>query len=134
MAKSRAENRPTRIPVSGRRDVLTVAESDKDPNFVYRWVNDSKGNINRYLEGGYELVNDDLEIGDDNIDRPTNLASVVSKGVGGGITAYLMRIKREWYEEDRAAFATRVNESEEDMKRTLNSGKDGTYGNVSISK
>lgn len=47
-AKNRGENRPSRVPVSGRRDVMTVA--DQDPNFVYRWVNDVGNRIDQFLK------------------------------------------------------------------------------------
>jgi len=129
-AKKRGENRPNRVPVSGRRDVLTVA--DKDENFVYRWVNDTDNRITQFQEGGYELVSGDVGVGMASIDNPDDIASTVSKQVGNNVTAYLMRIKREWYEEDRSKQAKTVDENEADMKRTLNSGKDGTYGKVDI--
>jgi len=66
-AKNRNTKRPQRVPVSGRRDVLTV--TDKDEAFVYRWVNDTQGRIDQFLAGGYELVQDDVKVGDDSIDN-----------------------------------------------------------------
>lgn len=129
-AKNRNTKRPQRVPVSGRRDVLTV--TDKDEAFVYRWVNDTQGRIDQFLAGGYELVQDDVKVGDDSIDSSSDISSMISKQ-SGDITQYLMRISREFYEEDRATAAKAVNESEADMKRTLNNGKDGTYGSVKIS-
>jgi len=130
-AKNRGNNRPNRVPVSGRRDVMTVA--DKDNAFVYRWVNDTQGRIDQFLAGGYEFVQDDLAVGDISIDSSSDISSMVSKGVGSGTTAYLMRISKELYNEDRAAANRAIDESESDMKRTLNSGNDGTYGEVKIS-
>lgn len=130
-AKERGESRIERVPVSGKRDVMTVA--DKDDAYVYYWVNDVDNHIDKFQKGGYELVQDDVKVGDTSIDNPKGIDSTVSKGVGGGITAYLMRIKREWYEEDRQTAAKKTNDTEADMKRTLNSGQDGTYGNVTIS-
>ena len=130
-AKSRGSNRPVRTPVSGRRDVMTVANTDEA--FVYRWVNDTQGRIDLFLKGGYEFVQEDLAVGDKSVDSTSDISSMVSKGVGGGTTAYLMRISKEFYEEDRAAANRAIDENEADMKRTLNSGKDGTYGSVKIS-
>jgi len=129
-AKNRKSKRPDRVPVSGRRDVLTVA--DKDEAFVYRWVNDTQGRIDQFLAGGYDFVQDDLKVGDDSVDNSKDISSMISKQ-SGDITQYLMRIAREFYEEDRATAAEATNESEADMKRTLNNGKDGTYGQVNIS-
>lgn len=129
--ESRAVGRPKkRIPVSGHRDVLTV--QGKQEGFVYRWVNDVDSRIARFKAAGYELVEDDVEVGTPTVDNPGKYGSVVSKDVGRGTTAYLMRIPEEFYSEDQAAKMRQVDESEADMKRTLNSGHDGTYGSVKI--
>lgn len=130
-AKNRGENRPERVPVSGRRDVMTVA--GKDPAFVYRWVNDVGNRINQFKKGGYEMVQDDVEVGENSVDSSSDTSSMVTKGVGNDVTAYLMRIKREWYDEDRAKDAKAIDNDEADMKRTLNNGANGTYGKVDIS-
>ena len=53
-AKTRKQARPVRTPVSGRRDIMTVA--GKDDAFVYRWVTDVKDRISRFVAGGYEHV------------------------------------------------------------------------------
>lgn len=133
---TRAEKRPTRsnkrIPVSGNRNVMTVL--DRDPNFSYRWVNDnSDGRIDRFKLGGWELVEKkDHTVGDKDVNSSTGATSLVTKMVGKNITAYLMRISMEFYEEDQAAKISAIAESEEDMKRQLNSGKEGTYGSVKM--
>lgn len=57
---------------------------------------------------------------------------MVSMQVGGNTTAYLMRISREWYDEDMDKHAQSIDKGEADMKRTLNSGANGTYGKVDI--
>jgi len=129
-AKNRGESRPERVPVSGRRDVMTV--TGKDEAYVYRWVNDSQGRIDQFLQGGYEHVAEKMKVGQNSIDSSSDVSSMTTKS-SGDMTQYLMRIKREFYEEDRADAAQSVNETEADMKRTLNSGNDGTYGNVDIS-
>ncbi len=129
-AKNRGSKRPERIPVSGRRDVMTVI--GKDDAYVYRWVSDDAGRIDRFIAGGYAVVDEDVRVGQDDIDSSRDIASTVTKQ-SGGLTQYLMRIRRDWYEEDQAAKAKVINETEEDMKRTLNNGKDGTYGNVKFS-
>lgn len=129
--ESRATGRPTRrIPVSGYRDILSV--DGKEDGFVYRWVNDIDNRIQRFQQGGYELVDHDVEVGQRTVDNPGKYGSVVSKDVGKGRTAYLMRIPEEFYKEDQQAKQREVKRTEDDMKRTLNSGRDGTYGEVKI--
>lgn len=129
--ESRAVGRPKkRIPVSGHRDVLTV--EGKQEGYVYRWVNDVDSRITRFQAAGYELVEADVQVGARTVDNPGKFGSVVSKNVGRGVTAYLMRIPEEFYKEDQAAKLKEVDEKEADMKRTLNSGRDGTYGSVKI--
>jgi len=133
---TRAENRPTRetkrVPVSGNRNVMTV--TDLDPNYSYRWVNDtSDGRIERFQLGGWELVErKDHKVGDRTAGTSKGTTSLITKMVGKDVTAFLMRINMEFYEEDQAAKQVAISESEEDMKRQLNSGNDGTYGSVNF--
>jgi len=134
MAKSKAKNRPNRtskrVPLSEQRGILTVR--DKDENYEYRWVNDKDSRIETLQQRGYEFVDDDVEVGDKDVDSSKGVSSVVSKAVGGGVDGYLMRIKKEYFEEDKAFKAEQIDKREADMKRTLNDGKDGTYGAVEI--
>lgn len=53
-----------------------------------------------------------------------------SKSLGGGNTGYLMRIKKEWFDEDQEDKQTRVNQLEAGMKREARDSAD--YGKVSI--
>lgn len=90
-----------RIPAGFQRDRLVVA--DKDPDYVYRIVNDSHNgsNVRRYLDGGYEFVpKEDANL----IDKQTEHTphdSTKAVDVGGGLQAYTMRIKKELYESDQ---------------------------------
>jgi hypothetical protein len=54
--------------------------------------------------------------------------------VGNGVTAFLMKQPREYYEEDQKAMHDLVDQREGDMKRSLNSGDNGTYGEVTIDR
>jgi hypothetical protein len=122
--EARNESRPTRIPVSGEaRNVLTITNAD--PNFVYRWVNDSVDRVSRFLTGGYEFVIDPhMEVGDGT--DPSDARSIgaaVSRQVGNGMVSYLMRIKREFYLEDQAAKAQSIQTTEQAMKQTVEGGR-----------
>lgn len=127
-SQTRATNRPERIPVSGNRDILTV--KNQDPAFVYRWVNDIDDRIERFKLGGWEHV-ENMEVGQRTADRTTEVKGIVSKHVGAGRTSYLMRIKREWYEEDQTAKENTLKDREEAMLQH-DKNAEGRYGKVSI--
>ena len=121
--------RPTRAKVNGVRNVLNV--SGKDPDFFYRIVNDTGDRVASMQERGYEVVTDQtVKIGERRVANPTQEGSVVSASVGGGVKGVLMRIKKEWYEEDKAEKAALVNQTE---SATRTSSSEGMYGKLEIS-
>lgn len=109
------ETRKERIPVGGTRDILTV--KDKDPNYEYRWVVDAPGRVKRFQDGGWEVVTDNLDIGQVTVDSPKGkVASAVTKHGGGNVTLVLMRISKAWYDEDQAAKQDKVDALEASMQ------------------
>lgn len=122
------KTRAKRIPVGGPRDLLTI--SNKDPNYVYRFVNDTPGRIQRFLEGGWEIVNHESELGQKTVDSGTRLGSAVTKMVGGTVTAVAMRIPKEWYDEDQAAKQAQIDAHEASMKAEA----EADYGVLTISR
>ena len=105
--------RENRIPVSGPRDILTV--TNKDPNYHYRWVKDLPGRIQRFLNGGYEFVNHDAEVGQRTVDTSSRLGSAVTR-LDGMNTLVLMRIPLEWYNEDQESKQRELDSLEDAMK------------------
>ncbi len=127
--KSTKTTRTRRTPINGQRNVLNVR--GKDPNYSYRIVNDVDDRINEFLERGYEVVTDeDVKVGDKRVAKPTQSGSAVELSVGGGTKAFLMRIKKEWYDEDQEAKAAKTTEIENQMK--ADARKDGNYGSIKI--
>lgn len=119
----RAKKRPQRTPL-GARNRLTV--SGKDPNFVYRWINDQEDRVERAKEAGYELVpKSGHAVGDPRAAEASPMGAFTSKAVGGGTTAYLMRIPKEYYEEDQAAKQSALAETERGMKPKTAQGQYG---------
>ena len=130
---SRKVNSTNRIPVGGKRDVLTV--HGKDPDFHHVIVTDRDGQVDTYLRGGYEVVQDaDASFGSRRVDQTKSGDSVASVSVGTGDTGFLMRIKMEWHLEDQAAAQKEITDMENARFEELNSGKDGTYGEVKLNK
>jgi hypothetical protein len=119
--------RVKRTPVSGRNR-LTV--QGKDPNYVYRIVNDEEGRIARFQEGGYELLEDEaVKVGDKRANQTSSEGTVKQLSVGGGKKAYVMRIRRDWYEEDQKAKQAQVDALEATTKKKA---LDGRYGTLTI--
>lgn len=121
--------RPTRAKVTGTRNILTV--SGKDPDFHYRIANDTGDRVAMMQEQGYEVVTDDtIKIGERRITNPTQTGSVVSASVGGGVKGVLMRIRKDWHEEDQQAKQDHVKKTEGAM---LQQNKEGFSGKLEIS-
>jgi hypothetical protein len=134
LEKTRYEKPRKRIPL-GKRNILTVTE-EKDPSYNYRFVNDEPGRIKMFRDAGWEVVEKrgGMQIGDPQAGLSEQVGSIVTKSVGGGKVAYLMRIKKEFYEEDQELKAASIRELESGLKmeETKNPNKDGRYGKVEI--
>ena len=121
--------RVRRAPV-GVRNVLTV--SGKDPAYEYRIVNDSGDRVQQFLEAGYEICQaSDVRVGDNRVNKASPEGSLAQASVGGGMKAMVMRIPKEYYQEDQAAKAKYVDETEAATKQKA---QDGTYGKLDIER
>ena len=122
-------SRVTRVPVS-QRNVLTV--KGKDPAYEYRVVNDVDDRIAQFIEGGYEIASkDEVDVGDKRVSQGTPVGSKRHLSVGQGIKAHVMRIPKEFYDQDQAAKQRRVNEQESSIK---DKALDGNYGKLDITR
>lgn len=113
----KVSKRPDRVPLYDQaRNVLTV--KGKEDGFEYRWFNDEDERISNAKLGGWEIVtNEDLKIGDRTVDSTgASSASPVSKKVGLGVTAFLMRIPKEFYDEDQRKKQEALDERENTMR------------------
>lgn len=122
--------RVRRTPV-GIRNVLTV--SGKDPDFVYRIVNDTGDRVQQFKEAGYETVSSATHVvGDNRVNAPSTEGSVAQASVGGGMKGIVMRIKKEWYSEDQEAKLRHVAETEATTKQKALEGSD--YGKLTTDR
>ena len=121
--------RPQRTPV-GTRKVLTVA--GKEAGYEYRVINDSGDRVQEFLDAGYELVDaSSVRVGDKRVNNGTAEGSKAQLSVGQGQKAFVVRIRKEWYDEDQAKKQAHVNELESATKAKA---LDGTYGKLEISR
>jgi hypothetical protein len=92
-------NRRTRSPIDGRRNILTV--KGLAPGMVGRWVDNTPERVEELLDRGYEVVRENVEVGDMAIESGAKMGSVVTKRTGGGKESILMQIPEEWYNADQ---------------------------------
>jgi len=128
------KERTARIPLGTPRRKLSF--DNQDPNYVYRWINDAPGRLQNAEVGGYEYVTTDEAqsgIGDEDMrNEDTGMGEKISAVVDSrtGKKAYLMKIKRQWYEEDQAEKQRPLNEFDDQLRRVsdqYSSGVDNRY-------
>jgi hypothetical protein len=96
-----------RVPLGTHRRKLSVDHLNIPKDKVVRWVNDKPGRIAQALEGGYQLVRNPQNeaAGEDTLvtgQVGEALTAVVGADEGGKpITAHLMVIDKDLYEEDQ---------------------------------
>jgi len=120
-----------RVPMGAQRDVTAVHSIDND-EYVGRWVNDVPGRVERFKQAGYDMV-ESASVGDSRVDGTHNESGCVSLDVGKGTTAYLMKQRRKYFDEDQQAKQKIVDESEESIRRNKNDNRnDGFNGEIKI--
>ena len=126
--------RKERVPV-GQRNRLTAP---RRPGFKRRFVNIQPGRMQMFEDAGYQVVTDQtydpdnpgvVKVGNRTAGS-TPLGSAVVEEVGGGQQAVLMEIREDWFNEDQAKKARRIDEDEAQIKRRTQ--KDGHYGSVKV--
>lgn len=106
--------RPQRTAI-GKRDRFSI--TNKDPNYEYRIVNIREDRVEEFKEKGWEVCTaDEIRMGDKRVETSSPEGSAAMMGVGGGTKAVVMKIPKEWYQEDQAAKAAQVNEIEATMQ------------------
>lgn len=122
-----ASARPKRVPLHNR-NVLAV--QNRDERYMYRYVNVNlerdPDRIQRFLDAGYEVVPKDKagQLGNKRVDTPSAPGSAAEISVGQGTKAVLMRIHKDYYNEDQAVKMSELDE----LDRAMQSPAD--YGTV----
>lgn len=114
--------RPNRKPFGSMQ--LKLAHEIRQ-GFHGHWFNDVPGRVDRAKDAGYEHVKDK---------NGKEVKRVVGTAEGGGaLTAYLMEIPEEWYQEDMKAEQAHIDEKEEMMRRgKLDAPEKGYVGQQGI--
>ena len=141
--KNEKENKPGRIPVSGIRDIMTVL--GKDENFAYRFVVDKMergARMMRFERGGWTYARQDdmpggISVGEESVYKTEDHGSIIRFPSGEGYFSYLMKIRKDWYDEDQAAKAKQIDEVENTIigtGRPDGEENQGQYGSVKLSR
>src|SRR5260370_17924334 len=123
--------RPKRTPV-GLRPRLHL--DGKDPNFEYRWVNDTPGNVANYKRHGWQVCsNEEVDTGNYRAEQASEMGSLAYAIVdgGNGMKAYVMKISKEEYKEIQDALEYETRRTEDTMQPNFN---DGEYVKVVIDR
>lgn len=123
------ERRVRRSPLQNRGK-LGVA--NKDPNYEYRFVNDTGDRVQEMMERGYEVVlKSETKVGDSRVDGASSEGSLATISAGEGTKAILMKQRKEFYEEDQAIKQGEIDKLEQSTKQeALN----GHYGKLEITR
>ncbi len=117
--------RPQRTSVGTRQRLVA---KNTDPDFKYRFVTDKDGRVEDLLERGYVIADGKEEISVSRLSVAATEGSAKTVHVGNGDKGILMKIRKDWYEEDQEAKQRLINEREQTM---LNDRSDGKYGKFS---
>lgn len=132
--QTRATERPRqRVGVGGYRDKLTV--EGQDPDYVYRWIlsgAEKSGRILNLRARGYEFVKaEDHNFGESDVYKSQDEGSLVRTPAGKeGDFLYLMRIRKEHYEEDKEDKSKRILDEHEAVRNYAK--QDGVYGKFEL--
>ncbi len=119
-----------------RRSPLTnrgkLSVTRKDPNYEYRFVNDDGDNVSDKMDRGWEpVLKSETDVGDRRVDNAAPEGSISSITVGQGKKAVLMKIRKDWYEEDQIIKQDAIDKTEAATKQEALSG---TYGKIEITR
>lgn len=125
LTPKRQSGRPSRSSLS-QRNRLSI--KDQDPNYHYRIVNanldSDPDRVERLQEIGYEIVPAKKagKIGDSQVDNPSALGAAGLISVGKGTKGVVMRIPKEYFNDDQAAKQAEIDEVEQAQKNRADYG------------
>lgn len=133
--ESRSENRDStgrsaRVPLGVPRNKM-VAPSRR--GYVRRWINDEDNRLELAQNAGYSFVMDKPHVGESAESGDTNQGSRTSMLVGthengSPMHAYLMEIKKDWYDEDQIEKLKPVDEIDNAIRKGRHGeNQDGRY-------
>ena len=119
--KENRDKRQERVPLGTLRSKMTIPTGLIDEkNYQGRWVVDRPGRLEAAEQGGYAFVKDasmTIPVGEGTDGRDamsTSICRTVGTHEGGKVMkAYLMKIRRDWYEADQKKKQVEVNKTDQ---------------------
>jgi len=121
-------------PMIGRqRDVMPTVKLPK--GYTGRWFNDVNDRIYQQTRHGWDFlaVSGEVKQGDQGVKNAKQSGELYRKNVGGGVEAFLMVIKKEWYAEDRKAYHDTVKLSKMNIDKEAKNTP-GVYGGIKVTE
>ena len=112
---------------------LYIDEKYKDPDYHYTICDTSRpGRVNQRIKQGYEIVYDDIKVGDKTVTNTGSLSGAVTVELGRtvGCLGVLMRTPLEHYNKRQKAKARRIRETDSAMMQDAVNKSD--FGTISI--
>lgn len=122
--ETRIEPRRERVGLGTIQPKLAAPHRD---GFHRRWVNDSGGRVRFALSQDWTHVEDAHERGEDGRGQKMSM-TVGTKEDGSPLTAYLMEIPMELYEQDQKRKQIPLDQFDEQLKRGIITGADAKDG------
>lgn len=112
--QARQEGKVERIPFGGLRLKLQLSDAEfkmfQERGMVTRWFNDQDGRVEQAQSAGYTFVKPEYArslghnaVHEGNTDIGSKVSKIVTKGKDLVMRAFLMEIKKEFYDADFAA-------------------------------
>jgi hypothetical protein len=98
---------------------------------MYRVVNDVPGRLAMFQQAGYEFDTTASRVVDKGIAEGEAIDTRKIVNSGAGVKSYLMRIPKEFYDEDQARKIEAVKRSEDQMKNKNPNPRKGEYPGLS---
>lgn len=145
MATTTSTKKRERVSFSGsRRRLSTELIPELAKAYRIRWFNDTSDRIDRAINGGYEFVLNkeldgrvgDKEVHGGNSDLNDKVSKIVTPDPVAPVRAYLLKIRNEFWEEDKAEHEARNNLIDEAIRAGTSGGASvaKSYGDVSLTR
>lgn len=147
MTEKKGPGRPRKEPRRRRRNIGSFRTKLSAPSiegYATRWVNDYRNRIHEFtVDDDWDFVTKEeatksgrVDVGDPDINNVVQPGEKVCVPVGmyegAPLNAYLLKKKKEYFDEDFKAAQKKIDESEKDLYR--NSKIDKQAGTLSINK
>lgn len=108
---------------------LGVPEDKKDPNFTYRWFNETPGRLeSKTVHDDWDIVKESVDPTKDNGEGTAVRRPVGVTPEGKTLYAYLCKKPKDWYQEDKAKEQKLVNDIEEGLRQGEAQGAEALAG------